>query len=192
MTQGEVIMAPRQPYALIFSNDPPAADIARKDLIVLGPFEKGAECRFKWADPKLQPKKDKDKSKPKPPPVYVEVEGRIIETGTKVNLSKLQVSDHGEIVESGGVGTKAQEIKRLTTLQNNAEVNHLQDVAEEMLSNGPAATYQRVPVVSRLPKKRSAAAKKKIKSDLYRLPCLKPHSNRVHRRKLTGTEIELT
>ncbi|KAE8747062.1 hypothetical protein FOCC_FOCC006200 [Frankliniella occidentalis] len=130
-------MPRRVPFALIFTSDPPAADVVRRDRIVQGPFEKGAECRFQWADPKLQPKKDKDKNKPKPPPVTVELQGRIIETGTKVGLEKLHVSEYAEIVENGGVGTRAQEQARLKTLQNNAEINQLQNIAEQLVNGGP-------------------------------------------------------
>jgi len=79
-------MAPRVPYALIYSTNPPAADIVCREL--LDTFEKGKECTFQWINPKNQPKtsRKRDKCKPKPTPVYTEVKGIIISTGKAHSL----------------------------------------------------------------------------------------------------------
>lgn len=66
---------PRHKFALVFSPNPPAADVVGEPLIVEGLFEVGAEVKFRW-------KKQGDGKKN--PIVYETIEGRIVCTGKNI------------------------------------------------------------------------------------------------------------
>ena len=58
-------------------------------------------------------------------------------SGTKAKPQKLSVNQQGELVEVGGIRTRAQEIAALKLIQTNAGINHLQSLAEDIVNNGP-------------------------------------------------------
>lgn len=71
-------MAPRKEFALIFSSDPPSADVVREDFVILGETDMRVAMRSKL-EIKFRWEKKKDK--------FEEVAGTILDIGENFSAS---------------------------------------------------------------------------------------------------------
>ncbi|KAK3924109.1 ATP-dependent Clp protease ATP-binding subunit ClpX, partial [Frankliniella fusca] len=178
----------RKFFCLIFSKDPPAADVVRQDFIQ-GDLKVRAEVHFQWQKSKTE---------------HEIIAGQILDIGTQVRLSSVKVTSSG-LIKKGGeeepeqedqeleagevllVGNRKQELEKLRFKQAHSKDNHLQGLAEQIQSQGPES-FCKTPVCRR-PKKRSTEQLEQVKFKLQNMPSLIPTYNKVELIKNTGLRI---
>ncbi|KAE8752311.1 hypothetical protein FOCC_FOCC001104, partial [Frankliniella occidentalis] len=159
-------------FLLVFSDDPPAADVVREDFIVSKTADN--KCVFRWV-------KDAKKD-----PVGVPVSGRILREGMKKDMRVLKVDVSGTITQGAGLGTRKQELEKARLRAAYAQKHNLQELAENMLHLGIDELAQQLNPTKRVkrpktPKKRNPAQIALVNGQLNNMPCFKngPHKIEV-------------